>query len=66
LNGNLQEEVYITPLPSVSHDSKYACKLKKALYGLKQALRTWFDKFSGVISSFEFVSSSHDSAFFFC
>ena len=37
LNEVLQEKVYIAPLPGVSHDSGYSCKLKKALYGLKQA-----------------------------
>jgi hypothetical protein len=52
------------PSPSVLHDSGYVCKLKKALYGLKQASHAWFEKFSVVISSFGFVSSSYDSALF--
>jgi len=64
LNGDLQEEVYMAPSPGISHDSGYVCKLKKALYGLKQAPRAWFEKFSIVILSFGFVSSSHDSALF--
>jgi hypothetical protein len=38
LNGDLQEKVYMTPSPGVSHDSGYVCKLKKTLYGPKQAL----------------------------
>jgi hypothetical protein len=42
----------------------YACKHKKTLYGLKQATRAWFEKFSVVISSLEFVSNSYDSAIF--
>ena len=46
LNGDLQEEVYMAPPPSISYDSWYVCKLKKALYGLKQAPRAWFEKFS--------------------
>jgi hypothetical protein len=61
LNGDLQEEVYMAPLPGVSHDSRYICKLKKALYGLKQAPHAWFEKFFVVISSLGFVSISHDS-----
>jgi hypothetical protein len=55
----------MTPPPSVSHDSGYVCKLKKTLYDLKQAPHAWFDKFSVVISSLGFVSSNHDSAFFY-
>jgi hypothetical protein len=50
----------MTPLPGVSHDSKYACKLKKVLYDLKQAPHAWFEKFYVVISSLGFVSNSHD------
>jgi hypothetical protein len=64
LNGDLQEEFYMAPSPGVSHDSGYVCKLKKTLYGLKQAPRAWFEKFSVVISSLGFVSSSHDSTLF--
>jgi len=54
----------MAPSPGVSHDSGYVCKLKKTLYGLKQAPRAWFEKFSVVISSLGFVSSSHDSTLF--
>jgi hypothetical protein len=54
----------MTPPLGISHDSRYVCKLKKALYGLKQAPRAWFEKFSIMISSLGFVSSSHDSALF--
>jgi hypothetical protein len=64
LNRDLQEEVYMALPPGISHDSGYVCKLKKALYSLKQAPRAWFEKFSIVISSLGFVSSSHDSALF--
>lgn len=52
------------PLPSVSHDSGYVCKFKKTLHGLKQAPHTWIKKFSIMISSLEFVSSSYDYTLF--
>jgi len=65
LNGNLQKKVYMAPSSSVSHNSRYVCKLKKTLYGLKQTPRAWFEKFSIVISSFGFVFSSHDFALFY-
>ena len=54
---------FIPPL-GISHYSGYVCKLKKTLYCLKQAPRAWFEKFSIVISSLGFISSSHDSALF--
>jgi len=39
LNGDLQEEVYMIPPPSVSHNHGQVCKLKKkALYGLSKKL----------------------------
>ena len=64
LNGDLQEEVYMTPPPGVSYDYEYICKLNKTLYGLKQTPLALFEKFSVVFSSLRFVSSSHDSALF--
>ncbi|GKF36753.1 retrovirus-related pol polyprotein from transposon TNT 1-94, partial [Tanacetum coccineum] len=46
LNGNLQEEVYVSqPDRFVDKDNPYHMyKLKKALYGLKQAPRAWQGK----------------------
>ena len=55
MNGDLQEEVYMTPPLSVSHDYGYVCKLKKALYSLKQAPCGWFEKFSVMIFFLKFV-----------
>ncbi|KAJ9557693.1 hypothetical protein OSB04_012307, partial [Centaurea solstitialis] len=46
LNGDLHEEVYMTPPPGVAHKLGEVCRLRKALYGLKQAPRAWFEKFS--------------------
>ena len=35
LNGDLQEEVYMQPLPGYSHSGHQVCRLRRALYGLK-------------------------------
>ncbi|KAJ0433139.1 putative RNA-directed DNA polymerase [Helianthus annuus] len=64
LNGDLHEEVYMTPPPGIAHQPGEVCRLRKALYGLKQAPRAWFEKFSTVITSLGFVPSNHDSALF--
>ena len=40
LNGDLEEEVYVTQPPGFENgDSRIVCKLNKALYGLKQSPR---------------------------
>ncbi|XP_023761274.2 uncharacterized mitochondrial protein AtMg00810-like [Lactuca sativa] len=64
LNGDLHEEVYMTPLPGIQHRPGEVFWLRKALYGLKQTPRAWFEKFSTMITSLGFVQSNHDSALF--
>ena len=45
LNGDMTEDIYISPPPGFSSSSNsQVCKLKKALYGLKQAPRAWYVK----------------------
>ncbi|KAJ9566232.1 hypothetical protein OSB04_002198 [Centaurea solstitialis] len=63
LNGDLSEEVYMTPPPSVSLPRGHVCRLRKALYGLKQAPRAWFEKFSNTVLSLGFSASNYDSGF---
>src|SRR5438445_9831969 len=41
LNGELEEELYMSPLPGVPIQPGYCWQLKQSLYGLKQAGRTW-------------------------
>jgi hypothetical protein len=41
LNGELQEEIYMTPPSCVDIPDSHCWRLKRSLYGLKQAGRTW-------------------------
>ena len=45
LNGNLEEEVHMSPFPSFKAKfDRRICKLQKSLYGLKQSPRAWFNR----------------------
>ena len=60
LNGDLSEEVYMQPPPSLSIESNKVCHIQRALYGLKQAPRVWFAKFSSTISRLGYMVSHYD------
>ena len=64
LNGDLSEEVYMQPPPSLSVELNKVCHLRRALYGLKQVPRAWFAKFSSTISRLGYMASHYDSALF--
>ncbi|GJX84121.1 retrovirus-related pol polyprotein from transposon TNT 1-94 [Tanacetum coccineum] len=66
LNGNLQEEVYVSQSDGfVDLDNpNHVYKLKKALYGLKQAPRTWYDMLSSFLISQDFSKGSVDPTLF--
>ena len=66
LNGDLQEQVYMTQPPGYI-DTAFptkVCKLNKALYGLKQAPRAWFQRLSSALLQWGFSSSKTDSSMF--
>ncbi|KAA0035041.1 Cysteine-rich RLK (receptor-like protein kinase) 8 [Cucumis melo var. makuwa] len=59
LNGDLLEEVYMSPsLEFEAQFGQLVCKLKKSLYGMKQSLRAWFDIFTTFVK-FEGYSQGH-------
>jgi hypothetical protein len=57
LNGDLQEDVYMTQPPGfeVSGQEKKVCKLIKALYGLKQTPRAWYAKMDAYLQKVGFL-----------
>ena len=63
LNGDLQEEVYVSqPSDFIMHgQEKKACKLHKALYGLKQAPRAWYEKIHTYLIGHGFYNSPTQS-----
>uniref|UniRef100_A0A2N9F7X6 Reverse transcriptase Ty1/copia-type domain-containing protein n=1 Tax=Fagus sylvatica TaxID=28930 RepID=A0A2N9F7X6_FAGSY len=64
LNGDLSEEVYMQPPPSLSHPPEKVCRFCRVLYGLKQASRAWFAKFNSTVSRLSCSISSYDFALF--
>ncbi|GJX80783.1 retrovirus-related pol polyprotein from transposon TNT 1-94 [Tanacetum coccineum] len=66
LNGNLQEEVYVSHSDGfVDPDNpNHVYKLKKALYGLKQAPRAWYGMLSLFLISQDFSKGSVDPTLF--
>eukprot|EP00253_Pinus_taeda_P018650 PITA_18650 len=59
LNGDLQEEVYMTHPPrfKVVGQEQKVCKLFKALYGIKQAPRAWYMKIDKYLTDHGFQQS---------
>jgi Reverse transcriptase (RNA-dependent DNA polymerase) len=66
LQGNLDEEVYMTLPPGYKNevDHNLVCKLNKSIYGLKQSPRAWYAKLSHSLLFLHFNKSSADSSMF--
>ncbi|KAK9076083.1 hypothetical protein SSX86_004416 [Deinandra increscens subsp. villosa] len=63
LNGEIQEEVYVTQPDGFEIKGKedYVYKLHKALYGLKQAPRAWNAKLDKTLKDLGFTKCIHDA-----
>jgi Reverse transcriptase (RNA-dependent DNA polymerase) len=57
LNGDLEEDVYMTQPMSFEDPNKASkvCKLKRSIYGLKQTLKSWNKRFDKEIKEFGFI-----------
>ena len=65
LNGELEEEVFVSQPPGYTNGNKNeVCRLKKALYGLKQAPRAWHKKLSKDLGEMGFKACRTDPGLF--
>lgn len=66
LQGELQEEVYMTQPPGfVDNDRpQHVCRLKKPIYGLKQAPRAWYMALKNHLVDCGFKNSLADTSLF--
>ncbi|KAG7556307.1 Reverse transcriptase RNA-dependent DNA polymerase [Arabidopsis suecica] len=70
LNGDLEEEIYMSLPPGYSPrkggslPDNAVLKLEKSLYGLKQASRQWYLKFSTTLMNLGFKKSQADHTLF--
>lgn len=67
LNGNLEEEVFMSPPPGFEKvfGQNKVCRLKKSLYGLKQSPRAWFERFGRAVKSYGYNQSQADHTMFY-
>lgn len=65
LNGELEEEVYVTQPPGYPiGPPNMVCKLNKALYGLKQAPRAWHTKLDATLQGMGLTPSKADAGLY--
>ncbi|KAG7583636.1 Ribonuclease H-like superfamily [Arabidopsis suecica] len=66
LQGELEEEVYMTPPPGLENlvASGKVLRLRKAIYGLKQSPRAWYHKLSSTLKANGFKKSESDHTLF--
>lgn len=66
LNGNLDEDIYMTQPPGFVKpgQDKLVCKLKKSLYGLKQSPRCWNTVLDGFLKSLGFLQATADQCIY--
>lgn len=64
LNGNLQEDVWMTIPQGFESKGGTVVKLNKSLYGLKQAPRAWHQKLKSTLSKIGFTECVADECMF--
>ena len=67
LNGDLEEEVFMSPPPGFEKvfSQHKVCKLKKSLHGLKKSLRAWFERFRKAMKCYGYHQSQANHIMFY-
>lgn len=65
LQGDLEEEIYMSQPPGFSDGTSKVCRLRKSLYGLKQASRVWNEKLDSILQGFGLTQSKFDSCVYY-
>jgi hypothetical protein len=55
LNGNMDEDIYLSLPEEYAHPQGLVCKFQKSIYGLKQAPRAWNKKFTSDLRKSGFI-----------
>lgn len=64
LNGEVQEDIYMSLPRGFEVDNNKVCKLQKSLYGLKCAPKCWNMKFNEFMFKYGFKRSEYDSCLY--
>ena len=66
LQGELEDDVYMTPPPGLEDTIQCGkvLRLRKAIYGLKQSPRAWYHKLSRTLKDHSFKKSESDHTLF--
>ena len=64
-NGNIDQEIYITPPEGFKNEENKVLLLNKALYGLKQAANIWFNTLSTELKKLNFLQLNTDNCLFY-
>nr|CCA27372.1 putative polyprotein [Albugo laibachii Nc14] len=60
LNGKLEKEVYMWPLPGLAAELGRVCKIPRSFYGLKQASAVWYKTITNVFLKLKFQQCKSD------
>lgn len=64
LNGELDEDLYLSPPEGIQVDNNKVLKLKKSIYGLKQAPKCWQEKLNSILADCNLSATHADTCMY--